>query len=89
IEIEKEIINDYPSLRCTYLKVGHHGSATSTCTEFVRLVKPQEAIISVGKNNYYGHPSSEVIAILNQEKIKIRMTSEEGTIRYHFLKKIY
>ncbi|MDD7382312.1 MAG: MBL fold metallo-hydrolase, partial [Bacillales bacterium] len=89
IEIEKKIIKDYPSLRCTYLKVGHHGSSTSTCQEFVRLVKPQEAIISVGKNNYYGHPSREVISILKNENIKIRMTSLEGTIRYSFIKKIF
>ena len=89
IDIEKKIIKDYPSLRCTYLKVGHHGSSTSTCQEFVRLVKPQEAIISVGKNNYYGHPSREVITILKNENIKIRMTSIEGTIRYSFIKKIF
>ena len=89
IDIEKKIIKDYPSLRCTYLKVGHHGSSTSTCQEFVRLVKPQEAIISVGKNNYYGHPADEVISILKKENIKIRMTSLEGTIRYSFIKKIF
>ena len=51
------------------LKVGHHGSNTSTSKEFVRHFKPEVAIISVGRNNIYNHPHSDVIDTLKDENI--------------------
>lgn len=81
-KIEEKIMIDHPSLDCDILKVGHHGSNTSTSEEFIRQVSPLEAIISVGANNYYGHPHQEVIDILNAQNIKIRRTDLEGTITY-------
>lgn len=62
------------------LKVGHHGSSTSTSEEFLKQVSPQIAIISVGKDNNYGHPSDEIIKRLEQEGISIYRTDEKGTI---------
>ena len=62
------------------LKVGHHGSDTSTSEEFLKQVSPQIAIISVGKDNHYGHPSEEIIKRLEKEGISIYRTDEKGTI---------
>ena len=56
---------DTKVLNSTVLKVAHHGSKTSSIKEFVNLVKPKIAVIGVGKNNLYGHPSSEVIERLS------------------------
>ena len=52
-------------LKSSILKVGHHGSKTSTSEEFLNLIKPQIALIGVGKKNNFGHPSNEVIERLN------------------------
>lgn len=80
-EIENRIIKNNPSLKATYLKVGHHGSKYSTSNYFISYIKPREAIISCGRNNYYGHPHKEVINTLNSYNITIRRTDEEGTIK--------
>ena len=85
--IEKRIIKDHPELRCDILKVGHHGSKTSTSEEFVRVVNPTTAIISCGKNNKFGHPNEEVLDVLNKKNISIRRTDIEGTIKYKFFMK--
>lgn len=82
IEIEKQIVKDNPSLRCDVLKVGHHGSKTSTSKELLELVKPNTAIISVGASNRYGHPDKEVIDLLRSYSVTIRRTDLEGTISY-------
>lgn len=83
IEIEKKIMRNNPSLDCDILKVGHHGSETSSSLEFLKQITPSEAIISVGKNNYYGHPSGKVIKNLKAVNAVIRRTDQEGTIVYH------
>ena len=80
--VEKKIIKDHPSLSCDILKVGHHGSDTSTCEEWLNHLHPKEAIISCGKNNRFGHPSSSVVSLLNKHHITIRRTDKEGTIVY-------
>ena len=80
--VEKEIINNNVSIPCDVLRVGHHGSDTSSLEEFITFVNPEEAVISVGKNNRYGHPSPSVLAVLNKYQIKIRRTDLEGTIKY-------
>lgn len=63
------------------LKISHHGSATGTSEELLDFVKPKEAVISVGKNNF-GHPSKEVLERLKNRKIKIRRTDERGDMVY-------
>lgn len=82
IEIESKIIEDNPSLTCDVIKIGHHGSKTSSSLSFLRSVSPKEAIISVGKTNSYGHPDDEVIKNLKACGITIRRTDLEGTISY-------
>ncbi len=82
--IEKRIILDYPSLDVDYLKVSHHGSKTASSLDFLKKITPEEAIISVGKNNWYNHPNDEVLANLKRVNAKIRRTDLEGTITYKF-----
>lgn len=67
-EAEEILIKKYEKttkLKSSILKVGHHGSKTSTSEEFLNLIKPQIALIGVGKKNNFGHPSNEVIERLN------------------------
>lgn len=80
-EVEENIIKDVPDLKCDYLRVGHHGSDTSSSKNFISYISPKEAIISVGENRY-GHPHLEVLSILKRNNIKIRITDIEGTITY-------
>lgn len=82
INVEKFLIDENKDIDCDILKVGHHGSKTSTSNEFLKCVSPQEAIISVGAKNSYHHPNEEVLAKLNKYGIKIRRTDVEGTISY-------
>ena len=81
-EAEWELIARRANLTSTVLKVGHHGSDTSTSLEFLAVVDPQLAVISVGAENRFGHPSDEVITRL-EERIgseNIYRTDEQGTI---------
>lgn len=80
--VEERLIEKFPNLDTDYLKIGHHGSNSSTGEKFIRKVSPSEAIISVGRHNYYGHPHQEVIALLNRYGVRIRRTDLEGTISY-------
>ena len=80
IEKEKDILDKYNLLDIDVLKVGHHGSKTSSSKEFIDDLKPKYSIISVGKNNRYGHPNKEVIN--NLEDSKIYRTDEDGSIMF-------
>jgi competence protein ComEC len=79
--IEKKIVNDYPDLQVDYLKLGHHGSSSSSCYEFLKTYKPLLSIISCGLNNKYNHPNEEVVARLNKLNLNYRRTDIEGTIQ--------
>lgn len=63
------------------LKVGHHGSTTSSSSKFIKQIKPKYAIISVGKDNNYGHPHKEIIKRLENIGSEILRTDEFGTIK--------
>lgn len=65
----------------TILKVGHHGSATSSSAPFLAILRPLQAWISVGKENRYGHPSREVLERLEILGTTVRRTDEEGLIQ--------
>ena len=80
--VEKEIMTDNKSIPCDILKVGHHGSDTSSSDAFIDYINPKEAVVSCGKNNKFGHPSKSVVVTLNKHNIKIRRTDIEGTITY-------
>ncbi len=81
---EEKILQSY-NVDCDILKVGHHGSNTSSSEKFIKAASPEEAIISCGAKNYYGHPNQEVIDRLKKYNVKIRRTDEEGTISYFSL----
>jgi len=72
--------NSLTQLKSTILKVGHHGSRTSTSGEFVKAVSPQYALISDGKDNKYGHPHEETLDTLSQFGAKIFRTDLFGSI---------
>lgn len=62
------------------LKVSHHGSNTGTSDELLKVLKPKVAVISVGKNNQFGHPNDEIIKKLEDRNIEIMRTDESGEI---------
>ena len=79
--IEEYLISlDGKKLNVDVLKLGHHGSKTSTGEYFVGMISPEVAVISVGKENRYGHPNQEVLDILNNFETKVLRTDELGTI---------
>ena len=77
---EKEIMSKYNLPEIDVLKVGHHGSKTSSSIEFINDINPKYSIISAGKNNRYGHPNKEVLNIL--DKSKIYRTDIDGSIMF-------
>lgn len=85
LEGEEEVINNLDvNIGADFLKVGHHGSRSSSGGSFLDKVKPKEAVISVGKNSY-GHPHREVIERLSERGIKIWQTDKNGDIDYRCL----
>jgi competence protein ComEC len=85
-EAEHEIINNFSRLKADVLKVAHHGSATSTTNQFLRLAEPKFAVISSGRNNIYGHPAKDVMTRLKGEKVTIYRTDENGDIIFEVFK---
>ena len=85
-EGEKRLIAEYPDLKIDVLKVGHHGSQTSSSDLFLDVLSPKLAIISAGKNNRFNHPHQDVVDALEKRKIKILRTDLSGAITYKFVK---
>ncbi len=81
---EKRFIQWYPELHADVLKVGHHGSKTSSSGQFLDTIQPKKAIISVGEKNRYGHPYIEVLERLTERGIEVWRTDEQGAISYVF-----
>ena len=77
---EREILSKYNLPNIDVLKVGHHGSKTSSSIEFIDELNPKYSIISVGKNNRYGHPNKEVLDNLNNSKVY--RTDLDGSIMF-------
>ena len=65
------------------LRIGHHGSNTSTCYQFLRAVAPTYGIISVDADNTYGHPDEEVLSRLTDADVIVMRTDQLGTIVYY------
>ena len=80
IEKEKDILNKYNLINIDFLKVGHHGSNTSSSEDFINSINPKYSLISVGKNNRYGHPNKEVLN--NLKDSKIYRTDEYGSVMF-------
>ena len=80
VEVEQDLIEKYNLSDIDVLKVGHHGSKTSSGKEFIYEVNPKYSIISAGKNNRYGHPNKE--ALDNLKNSKIYRTDQDGSIMF-------
>ena len=80
VEVEEDILEKYNLKNIDVLKVGHHGSKTSSSNKFINEIKPKYSIISVGKNNRYGHPNDSVLD--NLEDSKIYRTDKDGSIMF-------
>ena len=80
VDKEKDILERYNISNIDVLKVGHHGSKTSSSKSFINKINPKYSIISVGKNNRYGHPNKEVLN--NLDHSKIYRTDEDGSIMF-------
>ncbi len=81
---ENEIIQQFPNLDVDILKVAHHGSNSSTSESFLKAIKPELAVISVGQNNRYNHPHQEVLQHLNNKGVRVLRTDQSGAIIYKF-----
>jgi competence protein ComEC len=78
--VENDLIAKGVSLKANVLKVGHHGSATSTGSTFLTKVAPKYAVIEVGKGNPYGHPTAAALARLKAAKVTTYRTDLDGTV---------
>lgn len=78
--VEQDLLSRYSLKDIDFLKVGHHGSKTSSSKEFIEEINPNYSIISVGKNNRYGHPNKEVLE--NLKDSKIYRTDQDGSIMF-------
>lgn len=78
---ENEILSKNYDVSADVIKIGHHGSNTSTSEKFIEKVNPKYAIISAGKNNDYHHPHKKVMDLLKNKNIKIYRTDENKTIK--------
>lgn len=81
---ELDLIKAFPKLKIDVLKVGHHGSNTSTHKTFLETVEPRYALISAGENNVYGHPTPDIIERLKAYDISLYRTDQDGAIEYVF-----
>ena len=88
---EKEIIEEYASysniLKSTILKVAHHGSKSSSIQQFIKNVDPKIALIGVGEDNKFGHPSGEALQRLEEKNVRIYRTDKNGEITFKINKK--
>ena len=80
VKVEQDLLEKYNLENVDVLKVGHHGSKTSTSLDFINDINPIYSIISVGRNNLYNHPNTEVLEILNSTNIY--RTDYDGTIEF-------
>lgn len=81
---EMAIINHFRTLKVDVLKVGHHGSDTSTAKAFLEHIDPTVALIPVGINNIYNHPREEVIERLREEGMTIYRSDEDGAVQFFY-----
>jgi competence protein ComEC len=81
-QAERTMLAEYPGeeLQADVLKVGHHGSKSSTTQEFLEAVHPKIAIISAGEDNPYGHPSRELLERLENAGVRVLRTDREGAV---------
>lgn len=81
-EAESDLLNSGADVSCDVLKVGHHGSSTSSSSVFLNKASPEYAVILCGKGNDYGHPHDNTITALYDRKIKVLRTDLDGNISF-------
>lgn len=81
-QAEEAVLASGADLSCDVLKVGHHGSDTSSTNAFLDAVSPKIAVISCAKYNDYGHPHPETLARLAEHNVTVYVTADSGTFRY-------
>ena len=79
-DVEKEIIASNEDIGADVLKIGHHGSSTSTTKEFLNKVHPSIGLISVGSDNNYDHPNMDTLKRLKDNNVQIYRTDKQGTV---------
>jgi Predicted hydrolase (metallo-beta-lactamase superfamily) len=77
---EKEILNKNYDISCDVLKLGHHGSSSSSSKAFLDKTAPKIAIVSCGKNNDYGHPHKETLEEMKKRNVQVYRTDIDGSI---------
>ena len=84
-DISNELLKRLPiqsKMKLDVLKIPHHGSKKGLSVEFLKLAHPTYGVISVGKTNSYGHPSKDILAILEASEVKIKRTDKDGDILF-------
>lgn len=81
---ESRMLNRYPAVRADVLKLGHHGSRSSTSDRLLNRLKPAIAVISAGRGNRYGHPHGEVLDRLRRRRVHTLRTDQSGALRFSF-----
>lgn len=79
-EAEEAMLADKDNIKADVIKIGHHGSTSSSTKEFIKKVNPKLAVICVGEDNSFNHPAANTLKILNELNIKILRTDTNGTI---------
>lgn len=84
-QVELDLLNTYPSLQLEsdFIKIGHHGSDTSTSQRFLKTIAPDVAVISVGEDNSYGHPHKSILQRIYNYKVKLYRTDLQGSIIFY------
>ena len=83
-KIEKLLVEEGTDIKANILKIAHHGSKTSSSRVFLEAVDPEIAILSIGRDNRYGHPDDETLVNLLEYDIQVQRTDHEGTILFYF-----
>ena len=78
--VEKEVLEKGYDLRADVLKLGHHGSTSSTSEKFLKAVNPSICVIEVGKDNDYGHPHKETLELIKKNKLKVYRTDVDSDV---------
>lgn len=81
-EVEKRMLRRGGGWEAEILKAGHHGSRTSTSTEWIGAVSPKWAVFSCGRNNTYGHPNPDVAARLERHGVRLLRTDRDGSMSF-------
>ena len=81
-EVEQELIKSGVDLTAQVFKLNHHGSNSSNSQEFLEKIQPEFAVIEVGADNKFGHPSQRVLKRLERLKVKVLRTDQNGTIKF-------